>query len=58
MVCKKNLTDEMTLQMLERADAPATSTLVDGNIAKEVIAAAQAGGRRKRKNEEEKEGRE
>jgi hypothetical protein len=53
IVCRKNLTEETTLKVLDRADAGATTTLVDGNHMKEVVATAEAGGRRKRKKEEE-----
>jgi hypothetical protein len=53
IVCRKNLTEETTLKVLDQADVGATTTQVDGNHTKEVVAAAEAGGRRKRKKEEE-----
>jgi hypothetical protein len=55
IVCTRYLTDEATLKMLEQADAAATSTLVDGNRTKEVVARTEPGERRKRKKEEEDE---
>ena len=52
IICRKNLTNKATLPMLEQADATSTSTLVDGNHTKEVIARTEPGEMRKIKKEE------
>ena len=52
IICRKNLTNKVTLPMQEQADATSTTTLVDGNRTKEVVARTEPGEMRKIKKEE------